>query len=74
MGADNLSQLCTWVDAVYVLQPDANSHAGGGVAFGYGLVHFKSSKQKLNMNIYTKYKVVVVSDYLPYNIWICLVM
>ena len=74
MGADNLSQLCTWVDAAYVLQPDVNSHTGGGVAFGYGLVHFKSSKQKLNMKVYNKSKVVVVSDYLPYNIWICLVM
>ena len=41
------------------------------MSFSYGLVHFKSSKQKLNTKSSTEEEVVGVSDYLPYNIWIC---
>ena len=45
MGAENLSQLCTWVDATYVLHPDMKIHFGGGMQFGYGSVHCKSRKK-----------------------------
>ena len=38
------------------------------------MVHFNSIKQKLNTKISIEAKVVGVSDYLPYNIWIYLFM
>ena len=44
------------------------------MSFGNGMVHFKYSKQKLNTKISTEAEVVGVSDYLTYNIWICLFM
>ena len=72
MGADSLSQLCTWVDAAYGVHPDLKSHTGGCTSFGYGIVHCNYRKKKLKTNFLTKAKVVGVSDYLPYNIWICL--
>ena len=44
------------------------------MSFGYRMVHFKSSKQKLNIKLSAEAKVVGVSYYLPYNIWIFLFM
>ena len=48
IGAENLIQLGILVDSTYVAHPDLKSHIGGGISFGYVLVHFKSRKQKLN--------------------------
>ena len=72
MGADSLSQLRTQVDAAYGVHPDLKIHTGGCMSFGYKMVHCKSSKQKLNTTNSTEAKVIGVSDYLPYNIWICI--
>ena len=72
MGADSLSQLCTWVDAAYGVHPDLKIHTGGCISFVYGMVHCKSTKQKLNTKSSTEDKLVGVSDYLLYNIWIFL--
>ena len=47
MGKEKLSQLFTWVDAVYIVHPDIKIHTGGGMTCGYGLVHGKSRKQKI---------------------------
>ena len=74
VGVYSLSQLFTWVDAAYGVHPDLKSHIGGCMSFGYKIVHCKSSKKKINTKISTEAKVVGVSDYLPYNIWICLFM
>ena len=74
MGADNLSQLCTWFDAAYGVHPDMKSNTGVFVSFSYGLVHCKSSKQKTNTKRFTESKVVGVSNYLLYNIFICIFM
>ena len=72
IGADSLIQLCTWVDAAYVVHPDLKIHTVSCMSFGYGLVHCKSRKKKLNTKSSTEVEVVGVSDYLPYNIWIYL--
>ena len=74
MGEDSLSQLCTWVDAAYGVHPDLKSHTGGCMSFGYGMVHCNYCKQKLNTKSSTEEEVVGISDYLTYNIWICLFM
>ena len=37
---------------------------------GLGVLHCKSSKQKLNVKSSTEAELVGVSDYLPYNIWL----
>ena len=72
MGSNILSQLCTWVNATYGVQLNLKSHTAGSMSFGYGMVHCKYSKHKMNTKIPTEDKVVRVSDYVPYNIWICL--
>ena len=45
-------------------------HTGGAISMGYGLVHGKSSKQKINVKSSTESEVVVMSEYVLYNIWI----
>ena len=74
MRPDRLSQLSTFGDTAYGEHPDLKSHTGGCMSFGYGMVHCKSSKKKLNTKISTEAGVVGVSDYLPCNIWIFLFM
>ena len=74
MGAAILSQFCTWVDATHGVHPDLKIHTGDCVSFGYGTVHCKSSKQKIYTKSFTKAELLGVSNYLPYNIWICLFM
>ena len=51
MGVDNLSQLRTWVDSKYGLNPDMKSHIGSGMQFGYGLIHYKSIKENEILNV-----------------------
>ena len=74
MGAENIIQLCTWVNAAYVVHPDLKIHTGGCMSFGYGMIHFNQSNQKLNTKCSTEAEVVGVSDCLTYNIWIFLLI
>ena len=45
------------------------SQTGGTILMGWGSLHAKSSKQKLNTKSSTESDLVGMSDYLPYNIW-----
>lgn len=69
VGADDLGKLFTWVDASYAVHPNMRSHTGGGMSMGTGVLHAKSSKQKLNTKSSTEAELVGVSDYVPYNIY-----
>jgi hypothetical protein len=69
IGADDLGNMLTWVDASYAVHRDMKSHTGGVVSFGRGAVMSKSSKQKLNVKSSTEAELVGASDYLPYTIW-----
>ena len=62
MGSDNLRKLFTWVNAAYGLHPDLKIHIGGGMSFGYGLVHFNKSKQKVNTKSSTEAELVGIID------------
>ena len=70
IGADSLSKIYTWVDAAYGVTADMKSQTGGAMSLGMGILHGKSSKQKLNVKSSTEAELVGVSDYLPYNIWL----
>jgi hypothetical protein len=47
---------------------------GGAISMGYGILHGKSSKQKINVKSSTESELVGVSEYLPYNIWLMMFM
>ena len=70
IGASSLSQIFTWIDAAYAVTSDMKSQTGGTMSMGLGILHGKSSKQKLNVKSSTEAELVGVSDYLPYNIWL----
>ena len=74
IGADSLSTIFTWIDAVYAVTADMKSQMGGAMSLGLGILHGKSSKQKLNVKRSTEVELVGVSDYLPYNIWLLMFM
>ena len=74
IAADDLSALFTWIDAAYAVHPNMRSHTGGTMSMGLGVIHCKSSKQKLNTKSSTEAEVVGTSDYVPYNIHMAMFM
>ena len=70
IGATSLEKLITWVDASFATHMNKRSHTGGTMSFGVGVIHTKSSKQKLNTKSSTEAELVAVSEYLPYHIWV----
>ena len=69
IGASSLKQIFTWIDAAYAVHPDMKSQTGGCVSLGIGILHAKSSTQKINTKSSTEAELVGMSEYLPYNIW-----
>ena len=72
IGMKGMGEIFTWVDAAYGVYDDMRSRTGGTMSFGLGVIHCKTSRQKLNTKSSTEAEVVGVSDYLPYNIWMTL--
>ena len=70
IGCDSLNNLFTWIDAAYAVHYNMRSHTGGVMSLGWGTLHAKSSKQKLNTKSSTEAEVVGMSEYVPYNIWL----
>ena len=74
IGVDILSKLYTWSNALFGVHLNLKGHTNGGMQFVYWVVHCKSRKQKLNTKSLTEARLVGLSDYLPYIIWIVLFM
>ena len=70
IGAKNVHELYTWIDAAFAVHMDMRSHTGGLMSFGRGMIHCRSSKQKLNAKSSTEAEVVGVSEYIPFNLWL----
>ena len=54
----------------YTVTSDMRSQTGGAISLGLGVLHCKSSKQKLNVKSSTEAELIGASNYVPYNIWI----
>jgi hypothetical protein len=74
IGCSNLEELFTWVDASFAVHPNMRSHTGGVMSMGRGMIHCRSSKQKLNTKSSTEAELVGTSEYVPFNIWILMFM
>jgi hypothetical protein len=68
MGADDILKLETWIDASYAIHENMRGHTGGAMSFGWGVVHEKASKEKLNTKSSTESEVVGVSEYVPHKV------
>ena len=69
VGARDIKTLLTWIDAAYAVHTDMRGQTGGAMSFGTGVVHGRSSKQKLNAKSSTEAEIIGVSEYLPFHIW-----
>ena len=69
IGGKNMSSIHTWVDAAYAVHENKRSQTGGCLSFGRGMVHTKSSKQKLNTKSSTEAELVGLNDYIPHTLW-----
>ena len=69
IGADSMQDLYTWVNASYAVYEDMRSQTGGVMSLGHGILHHKSSVQKLNTKSSTEDELVGTSEYVPYNVW-----
>ena len=58
-----------FIDSSFAVHQSAKSHTGGVITIGNGVVHCKSSKQKLNSKSSTEAELIGLSDYLPQVIW-----
>ena len=58
IGAKTLSGLYTWIDTVYAVHNNMRGHTGGAISMGYGIIHIKHPKQKLNLKSSTESELV----------------
>ena len=70
IGSDNLYNIFMWIDAAYAVNSDVKSQTDGTMSMGTGVLHRKCSKQKLTVYSFTEAKLIGVSKYISYNIWL----
>jgi len=66
----NFSQIEIYTDASHATHLDMRGHTGGCIVMGDGVLHCRSSKQKINTKSSTESELVGGSDYLPYPVWL----
>ena len=70
IGVKSLKSIFTWINAAFVTHEDMKGHTGGAMSMGYGIIHRRAEKKKLNTKSSTKSELIGMSEYLPYNIWL----
>ena len=53
IGEKKLSDLYTWIDAVYDVHSNMRGHTWGAISMGYEIIYGKYLKQKINVKKYT---------------------
>ena len=69
-----LSDLYTWIYAAYAVHNNMRGHTGGSILMGYGIMHGKAPKQKINVKISTESELLGMGKYVPYKIWFIMFM
>jgi hypothetical protein len=65
-----MSVIKTWVDAAYGVHSDSMcGQTGAAIMMGKGVLHSRSSKQKINVKSSTEAELVGASDFVPQTIW-----
>lgn len=65
---EDASNMEIYIDAMHAVHNDMKGQTGGCVRMGNGVIHTRSSKQKLNTQSSTETEFVGTSNYLPYSI------
>ena len=53
ISAKTISDLYTWIDAVYSMYNNISGHTGGKISIRYVIIHEKPLKQKINVKTST---------------------
>ena len=61
IGANSLEQIFTWIDASYAVHMNMQGHTGGAISMGYGVIHARAGKQKINTKRSTESELVGVA-------------
>ena len=70
IGANSLQDIYTWIDASYAVHANMRGHTGGAISMGYGVIHARAGKQKINTKSSTESELVGMAEYIPYNLWL----
>ena len=68
MGTGDMLKLETWIDASHEVHQDMKGVTGGCMSMGWGVLHAKASKQKINTKGTCESELVGVSEYIPLKI------
>ena len=74
IGSSSLTDICTWIDAAFSVNPDMKSQTGEAMSLGVGVLYAKSNKKKLNVKISTEAELVGENECMPYNLWLLMFM
>jgi len=66
MGTDDMLKLETCIDASHAVHEDMKGVTGSCMSMGWGVLHAKASKQKINTKSTCEYE--LVSEYIPFKI------
>ena len=70
VSLDNILEMDIYIDASHAVHPDMKGHTGGCTSTGTGVIHSRSSKQRINTKSSTESELVGASEYMPFAIWI----
>ena len=70
IGANSLQDIYTWIDASYAVHENMPGHTGDAILMGYGVIHARAGKQKINTKSSTELELVGMAEYIPYNLWL----
>ena len=74
IGASSIQYIFTWVDALHPVHADMQNKTGGSMSMGWGIIHEKSGKQKLNTKSSTEAEIVGTGEYFLDNIWLIILL
>ena len=61
-------EVFTYIDAAYAAHGNMIGHMGGYMSISYGIIYRKGTKQKIDVNSLTEAELVIVSEYILYNL------
>ena len=66
--AESLKYVYMCIDEDYAVHSDIRIHTGGVISMGNGVLQEKALVKRLNKKISAEADIVVVSEYIPYNL------
>ena len=69
LEADDLQLVHWWIDGAFAMHRDMQSHTGGAMSLGKGVIYGMSTRQKLNTQSSTEAELVAVDDCMSQVLW-----